>query len=89
MYSFLTTLYSGMSPFIKATNDWEVKLVTSFFNLLHSLWLSRVDKDRMYWILYKRRRLGVISFYKALSSPVGFSLLRKSTWRNKEDIDFG
>jgi hypothetical protein len=59
------------------------KLVTSFFNLLYSLKLSRGGEDRMCWIPFKRWRFELRSFNRVLSPSIGSPFPWKSIWRNK------
>jgi hypothetical protein len=52
--------------FTRLVHDWEVDLVTSFFDLLYSLRLRQGIKDKICWIHSKRRTFEVISFYHVL-----------------------
>jgi hypothetical protein len=49
--------------YIKLVHDWEVELVTLFFNLLLCLRLSQAGVDRMCWIPSKRQRFEISFFY--------------------------
>jgi hypothetical protein len=55
--------------FTRPVHDWEVDLVSSFFELLYSLRVRQGGEDRICWIPSKRRKFEVRSYYHVLSIP--------------------
>jgi hypothetical protein len=53
--------------FTRPVHDWEVDLVSSFFELLYSLKVRQGGEDRICWIPSKRRKFEVRSYYHVLS----------------------
>jgi hypothetical protein len=68
---FLTGNLQSNFSFTSSVHDWEVDLVTSFFDLLHYLKLKQSGKDKMCLIPSKRQKFEVRSFYHALCTLVG------------------
>ena len=54
--------------FYKTMHDWEVDLVSSFFELLYSIRLRQDSDDIVCWIPSKRRKFEVRSFYHVVCS---------------------
>jgi hypothetical protein len=69
--------------FYQTCADWEVELVTAFFNVLYSLRVRQGGEDSIWWIPSKRRKFEVRSFYQALSTLASSSFPWKSIWRVK------
>jgi hypothetical protein len=55
--------------YIRSMHDWEVEVVSSFFNLWYSLELQRGGEDKICWIPSKRQTLEVKSVNHVLSPP--------------------
>jgi hypothetical protein len=54
--------------FIKPVQDWEVELVTAFFNALDSLKVGQGGDDSIWWIPSKQWKFEVRPFYQTLST---------------------
>jgi hypothetical protein len=48
-------------------HDWEVKVVSYFFEGLYSHRVRQGDKDKICWIPSKRKKFDVKSYYHVLS----------------------
>jgi hypothetical protein len=55
--------------FTKPMHDWEVDLVSSFFELLNYIRLRQGSEDKICWIPSKRQKFEVMSFYNVLLIP--------------------
>jgi hypothetical protein len=53
--------------FIRATHDWELAIVTSFFTLLYSLRGRREGEDKLWWSPSRKGKFDVRSFYTVLA----------------------
>jgi hypothetical protein len=53
--------------FTRPIHDWEVELVSSFFEMLYSLGVKQGDVDRICWIPSKRYKFEVKTFYHVLN----------------------
>jgi hypothetical protein len=52
---FSNDIFKWNITFIKSVHDWEVEMVTLFFNLLYCIRLSQGGEDRSCWILSKKQ----------------------------------
>jgi hypothetical protein len=69
--------------FIILVHDWEVDSISSFFNVLYSIWMDQGVNDKLCWIPSKRRSFEVKYFYEVLLPDTDFSFPWKSIWRTK------
>lgn len=51
---FSNYIFKWNITFIKSMHDWEVEMVTLFFNLLYCIRLSQGGEDRSCWIPSKK-----------------------------------
>jgi hypothetical protein len=59
--------------FYWAVQDWEVEVVTSFFERLYSFQLRQGEEDRIAWSPFERSKFELKSFYQVLTSQNGSS----------------
>jgi hypothetical protein len=65
--------------FVREAHDWEVGVLASFFQVLHSVKVSRDRVDRLWWVSSKKGLFKVKSFRSlACSDSSGFPW--KSVW---------
>jgi hypothetical protein len=69
--------------FTRPVQDWEVEVVSKFFELLYSINVRYEGDDKICWIPSRRKSFEVKSYYKILSSPIHFSFTWKSIWKVK------
>jgi hypothetical protein len=69
--------------FIRSIQDWEMDVISTFFEMLYSWKLSQVNVDQIYWSPSKKGVFEVKSFYKVLSNPTTKMFPWKSIWRTK------
>jgi hypothetical protein len=69
--------------FCHAIQDWEMEMISTFFEMLYSCKLSRDNVDRIYWSPTKKCVFEVKSFYKVLSNPATEMFSWKSIWQTK------
>jgi hypothetical protein len=62
-------------------HNWEVELVTAFFNVLYTLKARQDSEDSIWWIPSKRQKFEVRSFYQMLSTSSSSSFPWKIIWR--------
>ena len=55
--------------FVRSVQDWELDVVSSFFEMLYSCKVSHGNEDCIHWSPSKKGMFEVKSFYKALSIP--------------------
>jgi hypothetical protein len=55
--------------FVHAIQDWEMDVISPFFELLYSCKISQGNVDRIQWSHSKKGIFKVKSFYKILSNP--------------------
>jgi hypothetical protein len=72
-----------LSLFSREVHDWEVDVVTAFFQKLQSVSIQRGSHDKMWWIPSKKGTFKVKGLFKALSRMEGSSFPWKSVWRTK------
>jgi len=66
--------------FVREAHDWEVGVFASFFQVLHSVKVSRDCADRLWWVSSKKGLFKIKSFKSlACSGSSGFPW--KSVWR--------
>jgi hypothetical protein len=53
--------------FVREVHDCEVDVFVSFFQVLHSVIVSRGRADRLWWVSSKRGLLKVKSFFSSLT----------------------
>jgi hypothetical protein len=87
--AFIADNYDVMSgsrqwniSFVTSLNDWEVDDLASLYSLLYSFNLDGGD-DNMWWVLNRKGKFEVKSFYFILNSAVRFPFPWKSIWRTK------
>jgi hypothetical protein len=56
--------------FTRPVQDWEVEVMSRFFELLHSIKVRYEGEDKICWIPSRRKSFEVKSYYKILSSPI-------------------
>jgi hypothetical protein len=56
--------------FTRPVHDWEVEVVSVFFELLYSQRVRQGGEDKICWIPSKRKSFEVKSYYQVLSTPV-------------------
>jgi hypothetical protein len=54
-------------------HDWEVEVVSTFFELLYSQKVRQGAEDKVCWIPSKKKSFEVKSYYHVLSTPVSSS----------------
>jgi hypothetical protein len=69
--------------FTRYAQDWEVKMVLSFYEQLYSTRIRHGEVDRLVWNLSKRRSFEVKTFYRALACQEAVSFPWKGIWRVK------
>jgi hypothetical protein len=69
--------------FVRAIQDWEMDVISSFFELLYSCKISQGNVDHIRWFPSKKGIFEVKSFYKILSNPTNKVFPWKSIWRCK------
>jgi hypothetical protein len=69
--------------FVRAIQDWEMDVISLFFELLYSCKISRGNADCIWWFPSKKGIFEVKSFYKILSSLATEVFPWKSIWRSK------
>jgi hypothetical protein len=69
--------------FIRSIQDWEMDVISTFFERLYSFKLSQGNVDRIYWSPSKKGVFEVKSFYKVLSNPATKMFPWKSIWQTK------
>jgi hypothetical protein len=62
--------------FIRATHDWDVEVLASFFTLLYSIRVRSEGDDKLWWTPHKGK-FDVSSFYKVLACKEKASFLGK------------
>ena len=65
--------------FLRSLNDWEVEDLASFYSLLYSYSLGG-EADKIWWVLNRKGKFEVRSFYNILISNVSFPFPFKSIW---------
>jgi hypothetical protein len=68
--------------FLRSLNDWEVEDLASFCGLLYSYTLDG-GNDKIWWMLSKKGKFEVRSFYNTLISNDSLPFPWKSIWRSK------
>jgi hypothetical protein len=95
--SFVYSLCKGCAPmrflynihityqkiFSRKVHDWEVDVVTAFFQKLQSISIQRGSQDKLWWIPSKKGTFKVKDFFRALSRVEGRDFPWKSVWRTK------
>jgi hypothetical protein len=69
--------------FVRSIQDWELDVISTFFELLYSCKLSQGNVDRICWSPSKKGVFEVKTFYKALSNPANETFPWKSIWQTK------
>jgi hypothetical protein len=69
--------------FIRPVPDWEVNVVSSFFELLYSQEVRYGGEDTICWVPSKRKFFEVKSYYQVLSTPIRSNFPWKSIWTVK------
>jgi hypothetical protein len=69
--------------FSRPVHDWEVEVVSRFFEMLYTLKIRSEGEDKMCWIPARKKSFQVKSYYKVLSSPIQSSFPWKSIWKVK------
>jgi exonuclease III len=69
--------------FIRSIQDWEMDMISTFFEMLYSCKISQGNADRLYWSPSKKGVFEVKSFYKILSNTAIGMFPWKSIWRSK------
>jgi hypothetical protein len=69
--------------FVRSVQDWEVDVVSSFFEKLYSCKISHGNEDCIRWSPSKKGTFEVKTFYKALSSQNYEVFPWKSIWHSK------
>jgi hypothetical protein len=69
--------------FIRSIQDWEMDMISTFFEMLYSCKISQGNADRLYWSPSKKGVFEVKSFYKILSNTATEMFPWKSIWRSK------
>jgi len=54
--------------FTREAHDWEVDVFVSFFQVLHSVKVSRDTEDKLWWVSSKKGVFKVKSFFYSLAS---------------------
>jgi hypothetical protein len=65
--------------FTRPIHDWEVEVVSRFFELLYSQRVRHRGEDTICWIPFKKKLFEVKSYYQVLSNPTISILPWKST----------
>jgi hypothetical protein len=68
---------------VRAVQDWELDVISSFFEMLYSCKISQRIVDCIRWSPFKKGLFEVKSFYKALSNLANEVFPWKSIWRSK------
>jgi hypothetical protein len=68
--------------FIREAHDWEVDVFVSFFQVLHSVKVSRGSEDKLWWVS-KKCLFKVKSFFYSLACSGSSRFPWKSVWRTK------
>ena len=66
--------------FVRNFNDWEVDVVASFFNLIHSKSPVHESNDEIKWSLKKNGIFDIGSFYHAIQGKVSRGFPWKGIW---------
>jgi hypothetical protein len=69
--------------FSKEIHDWEVDVVTAFFQKLQTISIRMGSQDKLWWIPSKKCIFKVKDFFGASSIAEGSSFPWKSVWRTK------
>ena len=69
--------------FSREVHDWEVNVVTAFFQKLQSVSIQRESQDKLWWIASKKGTFKVKDFFRALTRVEGRGFPWKSVWRTK------
>jgi hypothetical protein len=69
--------------FVREAHDWEVDVFASFFQVLHSVTVSRDRADRLCWVPSKKGVFKVKSYLNSLVGSVGRRFPWKSVWRTQ------
>jgi hypothetical protein len=71
------------------THDWEVSVFASFFQVLHSVKVSRHRADRFLWVSSKKCFFKVKSFFRSLTCSDSSGFPWKSVWRTQSSFEGG
>jgi hypothetical protein len=69
--------------FTRETHNWEVDVFVSFFQVLHSIKVSRDSEDKLWWVSSKKVVFKVKSFFYSLASFGSRRFPWKSFWRTQ------
>jgi hypothetical protein len=69
--------------FTRPVHDWEVEVVSRFFEVLYSLKVRYEGEDKICWIPSKRKSFEVKSYYNVSFVPIHSSFPWKSIWKVK------
>jgi hypothetical protein len=69
--------------FTRPVHDWEVEVVSRFFEMLYSLKLRYEGEDKICRIPSRRKSFEVKSYYNVSSIPIHSSFPSKSIWKVK------
>ena len=67
--------------FVRVTQEWELKSIASFLDLLHSTKVKGIGPDVMLWLHSPQKGFTIHSFYRVLSQIAGYSFPWKSIWQ--------
>ena len=67
--------------FVRVTQEWELKSIASFLDLLHSTKVKGIGPDVMLWLHSPQKGFTIHSFYRVLSRIAGYSFPWKSIWQ--------
>jgi hypothetical protein len=80
---FLGGAFQWNVIFGREIQDWEVEIVTSFYQRLQSVSIRMGCQDKLWWNPSKKGRFKVKDFFRALSNAEGYDFPWKSVWRTK------
>jgi hypothetical protein len=80
---FLGGAFQWNVIFGREIHDWEVEVVTSFYQRLQTVSIRMGHQDKLWWSPSKRGRFKVKDFFRALSNEEDYGFPWKSVWRTK------
>jgi hypothetical protein len=69
--------------FIRLAHDWELEVLASSYSLLYSFRMHREGEDKIWWILSRKGKFDVRSYYDTLVRKEASPFPWKSIWRTK------
>jgi hypothetical protein len=69
--------------FTREAHDWEVDIFVSFFQVLHSVKVSRGSENKLWWVSSKKGLFKVKSFIYSLACSENSRFPWKSVWRTQ------